>query len=271
VGDENGQAELDRVRRRLERERQIRIEAEAIAERATARLYEADRLKSAFLGTVSHELRTPLTAIVGFGDVLCRQWDALDDAKRLDFVERVQRNATVLQTLIDDLLDFTRLDRDHFSLTLCNLSLSALVPKVVDQLAVELARHHVDVEVEDDVWTLADEVAVTRVLTNLLTNAARFAPEHSTIQVMVASREGQAVLTIEDEGPGIPVDERALVFERFYRGRNAATAQVHGTGIGLAVVKELTERMHGSVTVGEGRLGGACFLVFLPLSAPIGT
>src|SRR5437879_4551620 len=139
--DDALRAELDRVGRRLQRERETRLEAEEIAERATRRLYESDRLKTNFLETVSHELRTPLASITGFADLLTRSWDTLDDGQRRDFLSRIQRNGAVLHTLIEQLLDFTRLDRDRFKPITTRISLSDQVPEMIDQLGVILEQH----------------------------------------------------------------------------------------------------------------------------------
>lgn len=267
IDDAALRAELDRVERRLDREREIRLEAEAIAERATARLYQSDRLKSAFLETVSHELRTPLVAIIGFADVLNEGWDTLDDARRRDFVERIRRNGAVLQTMVEQLLDFTRLDRDGFRPALTQISLAELVPKIVDQLAVVLVGHRARLQVGLDVIAIADPGAVAHILTNLITNAAAYSPEGTTVTIGATSRDGWAVLQVADEGPGVPADERPLIFERFYRGHHAAVLRTHGSGIGLALVKELADQMGGGVTVGEAKGGGAIFSVRLPTAA----
>jgi two-component system sensor histidine kinase KdpD len=263
--DDNAlRAELDRVTRRLQRERETRLEAEQIAERATRRLYESDRLKTSFLETVSHELRTPLASITGFADLLTRSWETLDDAARLDFLKRIRRNGAVLQTLIDQLLDFTRLDRDRFKPITARLSLSELVPETVEQLEVILERHRIRLDIAPDVTALADALAVTRILSNLLTNATNFSPEGSTVTIRATTRTQWAVLEVADEGPGVASEEQPLIFERFYRGRSDAAMRIHGTGLGLALVKELAEQMGGRVTVGDAESGGALFTVFLP-------
>lgn len=260
-------AELDRVGSRLQREREVRREAEAIAERATARLYDTDRLRSTFLETVSHELRTPLASIVGFAGVLADMWDTADEAKRLDFVERIRRNAVVLQALIEQLLDFARLDRGGFKPVNTPISLSELVPEVVDQLGVILVGRSARLEVARDVMATADPVAVTRILTNLLTNATAYSAEGTTLTIGVTARDGWAVLQVADEGPGVPPDERHLIFERLYRGHHASVLRTPGTGIGLALVKEFAEQMGGEVMVGDAEGGGALFSVRLPTPA----
>ena len=262
--DDSLRAELDRVERRLQRERETRLEAEEIAERATRRLYESDRLKTNFLETVSHELRTPLASIIGFADVMTRSWESLDDAHRLDFLERIRRNGAVLQTLIEQLLDFTRLDRDRFKPITTHISLSDDVPEMIEQLQMVLSERPIRLNIARDVTATADVLAVTRILTNLLTNATNFTPEGTPVTVTVTTRGAWAVIEVRDEGPGIAPEERTLIFERFYRGQTEAAMRIHGTGLGLALVKELTEQMGGRVTVGDAEGGGALFTVLLP-------
>lgn len=265
AGNNGGSSdESERLRRRYERERRIRLEAEAIAEKATARLYETDRLKTTFLRTISHELRTPLTAITGFSDMAVRHWDALDDARRLDFLERIRRNSTVLRTLIEEILDLTRLDRDDAIPARSPVSLSELVTEVVGDLAVVLGKHTVRLDLDPDVTAAADPLSLSRVVSNLLVNAARYASEGTTVEVAVFARDQWAVCVVADEGPGVSPAERPLVFERFYRGDLDAVLRTHGTGIGLAVVKELTERMGGRVELDDAQGGGARFSVYLP-------
>lgn len=270
AGHDDRDGELERLRRRYERERRIRVEAEAIAEAATARLYEADRLRTAFLRTISHELRTPLTAIAGFSDVMARNWNTLEDARRLDYLERIRRNAKVLRLLIEEILDLTRVGQGNLGSNTSPLPLSRLVPAVVDELAVVSQTHLVRVDVEDEVWAMADETAVTRIVDNLLVNAVRYSPNGTVIDVAVTARDGWAVLVVADEGPGIPLSERELVFERFYRGSHDAVLRTPGSGIGLALVKELADRMGGRVHLDDSERGGARLSVSLVAARPPG-
>ncbi|MGQ0831454.1 MAG: CHASE domain-containing sensor histidine kinase [Microthrixaceae bacterium] len=232
-------------------------------ERAAAEhLREANELKTAFLNTISHELRTPLTAIAGFTDLLLGA--PLTEEQRTDYLHRVRRNANSLSTLISDVLAFARLDRGDAAMNPVELDLAEEVPLVLDQLAPLLQGFSVATELHGPARTIIDREALTRILTNLVTNAARYAPEGTTVTVAVEQRAGEAVLSVTDEGPGIPADERAHIFERFFRGATALASRVPGTGIGLAVVSELAERAGGGVEVSAPDGGGARFEVTLP-------
>ena len=260
--------ETERLRARYEREQRIRREAEAIAEQATARLYEADRLKTAFLRTISHELRTPLTAVTGFSEVLARQWELLDDTRRLEYIERIRRNGMILRTRIEEILDLTRLDQSSAALELSPVALSKLVSDVLEELAVVLDGRGMNLDIEPDVWAEADSTAVRRILGNLLVNAVHYTPVDTAITVALSTDDDHAVLVVADEGPGVPPAEREVVFERFYRGRDEAVLRTPGSGIGLALVKELTERMGGRVELGDAEGGGARFVMSLRRARP---
>jgi signal transduction histidine kinase len=234
---------------------------------ANERLAEADRVKSAFLGTISHELQTPLTSIRGFSRLL------LDDAslhvRANDLAGRIARNADALSRLIAELLEFSRLERGEVSLVLGPVELTRLVPEIVDQLETVLDRHRLRLEMEPGVMVRADPHAVTRILTNMLVNAVKFAPLGTEVLVSLTSDGADAKLSVLDEGPGVAQEDQPKVFDRFFRGSGPAAASP-GTGIGLAVVRELAQRMGGSVAVANRPSGGARFTVDLPLYAPGG-
>jgi signal transduction histidine kinase len=248
-----------------EREQALR-DSEAELRATNEQLARSDTLKGVFIGTVSHELNTPLTAITGFTQLLTQNWDSLSDEKRLEMLARIERNGRMLGGLISEVLDFSRLERGHSRLGTEPVDVGRLVADVIDQLGVVLARHRLSVTVDADPIVDGDANALARVMTNLLTNAAKFSPDGSTIHVTVGVEDGVGTVIVDDEGPGIPADERDLVFEPFYRGHGDAVIGQPGTGVGLAVVKNLTEQMGGTVMVEAGARAGARLAVRLPLA-----
>lgn len=233
------------------------------------RLEEVDLLKTEFLTTASHVLRTPLTAIVGFGSVLETSYDRLSDDQRREFIGRIAHNATALAQLVDDLLDFSRLERHACGVQLHTVDLSAALAELVEKLGDVLGAHHVDLRVTPGVTASTDRSVFERVVSNLLSNAAKFSPPASTIGVGLERHGDHAVVTVDDEGPGVPPDERPHVFSRFYRGHSDAALRTRGAGIGLSVVKRLVEDLHGAVSVGTSPGGGARFAVMLPIHRPV--
>lgn len=249
----------------VRREEEIALQQAYDHERAAAeRLRQADELKTAFLSTVSHELRTPLTAITGFTKLLLAE--AWTPEQHDDFLLRIQRNAQGLDALIGDVLAFSRLEREDVVLHPASLQLDALARSIVDQVSPTLGDRVVVVDAPTPVVCFVDPDALTRILTNLLTNAARYSAA-GPIAVEVRADGDRAILTVTDEGQGVPVEERDRVFDRFYRGQAALAGGVAGTGVGLAVVRELTERSGGCVQVVDGEGGGARFVVDLPAVA----
>ncbi|MEY2567365.1 MAG: hypothetical protein QOE35_1894 [Actinomycetota bacterium] len=237
---------------------------------ALRRLQELDRMKTEFLGTVSHELRTPIAAIVGFSGLLDAGLEQMPIEEQRDFLARLMRNAASLSSLVQDLLDFSRLGRPSFELHPEELDLGDLTARIIRQTATPDEEHRYVVDAARTVWAFADADAVERVVTNLLSNAAKFSPPQSVISITLSQQGEAAVLMVDDTGPGVAEGDRDHVFERFYRGASAAAVSTRGAGIGLAVVKDVVERMGGSVSVEPAPGGGARFVVMLP-TRPAGT
>jgi signal transduction histidine kinase len=231
------------------------------------RLRELDQLKDAFLSTISHELRTPLTAISGFVRLLRDRWGQLRDDQRLEFLERVHGNTLSLGLLVDDLLDFARLERQALNAPPSALQLDQHVATTLGQLEPVLGDHEVRVELQP-VRAMANAAALERVLANLLTNAAKFSPPDSPILVRVRLDGATALLEVVDEGAGIAPAERERVFTRFYRGESDAARGTRGAGIGLSVVRELVSQMGGTVHAEGNEPAGTRMVVALQVAEP---
>jgi len=228
------------------------------------RLRDLDRMKLSFLSTVSHELRTAVAAIEGFGSLLVEHWPTLSDEQRREFIDRIARNAGSLKRLVDDLLDFARLERHALTVAPRLVSLSELVQQTVEQLASLLEQHHLKLDIKPDVIAFTDPDAVERILGNFLSNAAKYAPPDTTITVTVEPSGSRSLVAVSDQGPGIPADERTRVFTRFYRSETEATHRTRGAGIGLAIVKEFADRLNAAVAVDTAEGGGARFVALFP-------
>ena len=231
------------------------------------KLRELDRLKMTFLGSVSHELSTTVTAIEGFAVLLATRSAMLDEERRMDYIARIRRNARSLGVLVEDLLDFARMEGGGLSMTVQPVDLSEHVPKVIDQIASILGERSVEAVVTPGVVAAADPSAIERILANLLSNAAKYTPPGTPVEVSLDRDDGMAVLCVSDRGPGIPPDERERIFDLFYRGDSKAARGARGVGIGLALVRQLVELLHGTITAEETPGGGARFRVTIPLLA----
>jgi signal transduction histidine kinase len=234
------------------------------------RLEDLDRIKNRFIGTVSHEMRTSASAISGFANLLSTRWDRLEEDERRDLVTRIDRNGQSLVSVVEDFLDFSRLERRSPASDPTPASLSELVATAVDDLVPLAPRHRIVTRITPDVIAFVDRPAVERILTNLVSNAAKYSPAGSEITVTVDPFDDAALLTVDDEGSGIPPAEREKVFDAFYRAGHEAVAGTHGAGIGLAVVKEVVDRLRARVSVEDSPSGGARLLVaFRAVSSPV--
>jgi signal transduction histidine kinase len=236
-------------------------------QQAVSRLSELDALKNAFLGTVSHELRTSITAVQGFGELLTVHWDTLTEDRRRELASRIKRQAGSLRHLVDDLLDYARLEHQSVRVTPRHVSLTDLVLDLAASMSPLVADHDVVVDAASDVAAWADPIAVERILANLLSNAGKYSPAGTTVTVTVEPQGDRARMIVADQGPGIPAEERRRVFVRFYRMSNAETVRTRGAGIGLSVLHDFADGSGAVVTIDDAPGGGARIAVDFPTVA----
>ena len=241
-----------------------------------ARSQELDRLKTQFFSNVSHELRTPLSLILGPAERLLADSDlAADDPARHD-IEVILRNARLLLAQVNDLLDTAKIEAAKLNLEYAELDMARLVRIVANSfetLAVDRAVHFIVVAPEGEVSVEIDPGRVQQVLLNLLANAFKFTPADGTVRIEMRDVPGTDAVRIEvaDSGPGIAIDQRDEVFERFHQLEGSARRKSGGTGLGLHIARELVLLHGGFMEVEDAPEGGALFTVELPLRAPAGT
>jgi signal transduction histidine kinase len=245
----------------------VRARAYDQERRSAEQLALLDRQKGEFLALVSHELRTPLTAVKGFVDTVLEHWQTLPDDRRRGLLDRASSNADELNRLVGQLLDFTRLDAADARMTPQPIVLCDTVERVLDELAPALAEHRVEIDIPARVEILADPHAFTDVLTNLLTNAAKFSADGTTIGVRSETDGTHVVVSVTDHGAGIPPDEQDRIFDRFYQSASNLPSQ-RGTGIGLAIAKRFTEMQGGRISVKSEPGLGSTFFVSFPMATP---
>jgi two-component system sensor histidine kinase KdpD len=233
------------------------------------RAAEADRLRQALLTSISHDLRTPLAAILGAAGTL-RDFDAdLGDAARADLLGTVVAEAERLNRFIANLLDMTRLESGAVAPARTPQDLAEVIASALERAARVLSHHHVTVDLADDLPMVEiDPVLFEQALFNLLDNAAKYAPEGSTVLIEARpTAAGGAAIRVVDEGEGIPPDEIERVFDKFHRVHKGDRVRA-GTGLGLAVCRGFVEAMGGRVTAGNrADRAGAAFTVTLPAPA----
>jgi signal transduction histidine kinase len=240
------------------------VEMFARQQQVVDRLRSIDELKTVFLATASHELRTPTTAIVGFSALLLDEWDDLDLVQGRMFLERVVSNARELESLIEQLLDFARLERGVRPTDDELLDLGAGIEGILAARPELAAQHRLESDLAPGCMIRGSAAAMERIVTNLVGNAGKYSPPGTRILVTVRRDAGRITLIVDDEGPGVPAEDREHVFSRFYRGHGTPVTSTRGAGIGLAIVAEYAACMAGTATVADAPGGGARFVVTFP-------
>ncbi len=225
------------------------------------------------MATASHELRTPLTSLDGMLELLedDLRADTLDLQDARLRAEHAREQTRRLSQLATDLLDLSRLDTES-PLRSEPLELGEISRAVAAEFELTAAKREVGLEVRppgEPCWTVADPGSVARIVRILIDNALRYAPSASSIEIAASRNRDFAQILVADRGPGVAARERERIFERFTRGRIAAGRQGGGFGLGLAIGRELAQRMGGTLDLLDpapvnGAAPGACFALRLP-------
>jgi len=236
-------------------------------QQARAAAEEALSARDRFLSIAAHELKTPVASLQMSAEALLRSRDAERlDVQRLDVgLRRMQTAAGRLATLVDELLDVSRLTSDQMDLVLQPIDLVGLVREVMERFEGDAEPRRIRLEAPDPAWVDADVARLDQVVTNLLDNALKYSPAPTPIQVSVTDERDDVVLTVADRGMGLDSPAADRLFEAFGRGENAEHYQ--GLGLGLYISHRIVERHGGRI---EGRArdgGGAVFTVRLPRAA----
>jgi sigma-B regulation protein RsbU (phosphoserine phosphatase) len=256
--------ELGDLSRELEEKVRLRT---AELEEANRRLTELDRLKSDFVSTVSHELRTPLTSIRSLTESLLTGGD-LPRARQEQFLGIIAQESQRLSRMIHQLLDLSRIEAGRMEWRMEELDLGEVVAQAVqthralfDQRKIAVSTGSIDCAVR----VLADRDKIIQVLTNLLSNAAKFTPPGGQVWVRTLREDSQAVVEVEDTGVGISPEQLGAIFERFHQVGDTLAGKPEGAGLGLPISREIVQH-HGGALVARSRPGhGSCFRMTLPL------
>jgi two-component system phosphate regulon sensor histidine kinase PhoR len=234
---------------------------------------QLEQLKADFIATASHELRTPLAAVYGAAQTLLRHDFALDEAGRVRFVSLIAEESDRLGRIVNEILLANQLDAGRV-----DLGTEAFDPKELVERVVDAARVHAPstITLERVIPphvppVTADRDKVRQVLVNLIENAVKYSPGGGRVEIGIEARERSSpesvVFYVKDEGLGIPQEEQARIFEKFYRLDPQMTRGVGGTGLGLYICTELVSRMGGQIWVESKEGEGSTFLLQLPAEA----
>jgi signal transduction histidine kinase len=229
-------------------------------ERMRVRLAQLDDARREFVANASHELRTPLFSLGGFLELL--DDEELDEATRQEFLVSMREQVVRLTKLASDLLDLTRLDAGRMTVEREPVDLGALAEEIAEEFGpvAQGTRHSLKVGLSGPVLADADELRALQIGRILVENALLHTPPETTVRVRAVSRGGSAVLEVEDDGPGIPMEQREQLFERFYRLEGTRAS---GSGLGLAIARELAELMKGTIEI-TSPPGRTVFALSLP-------
>lgn len=253
---------------------------------ANEELKTLDEMKTNLLSNVSHELRTPLVSVMGYTDMLLHGKVGPINEMQLEYLQISMRNVEKLVTLIENLLDFSRLHRgaeemvfDTFDLAECARGSIQIIRPVADSRSIEVTQETVSripsgddeavPEAPPTVLVEGDKSKLGQVFNNLLSNAVKFNQNGGRIDVRIAVGEDMAEVSVSDTGIGIPEDAQDKIFTRFYQCDSSSTRKYGGTGIGLAIAQDIA-RLHGSRITVSSRLGEGCTFRFsLPLKKDV--
>ncbi len=233
----------------------------------TAELEAANRHKSEFLANMSHELRTPLNAIIGFSEVLKERMFGDLNAKQIEYVRDIYGSGQHLLSLINDILDLSKVEAGYMSLDIQDFDVPAAVKNCGTLIRERVMRQRLRFECAVDPavgkWP-GDERKFKQVVLNLLSNAVKFTPSGGTVELRAKVEENWLVVSVRDTGIGISQEERAAIFQEFHQVRTVGSAKHEGTGLGLPLSRRLVELHHGTLTVESESGRGSTFTARFP-------
>ncbi|RKL63424.1 HAMP domain-containing protein [Thermoanaerobacteraceae bacterium SP2] len=233
------------------------------------RARKLEHLRREFVGNVSHELRTPLSYLQGYTEALL---DGMveDPEEKKKYLNIILDETLRLRRMVNELLDLSQIESGHLHLKKDKISLKNLIERVVKKLTPLSQKKGIKIstEFEELPLVMADEDRIEQVMINLIDNAMRYNEGSGEIRIKARKSEGGVIVSVKDNGPGIPEDELPFIWERFYKVDKARTRKTGGTGLGLAIVKNIIEVHGGKVWAKNCAEGGTGFYFSLPEDTP---
>jgi K+-sensing histidine kinase KdpD len=229
-------------------------------------LKELNNMRTEFLANVSHELRTPLAVIKGSANSLLQGDVIFDDQTRQYFLQSIDKDADTLTRLVDDLLMMSRLEAEVLEVKRKQCRLNEVVESIKDRLDNLAVNHNLEIDIPDDLSKVnIDDIRISQVLTNLVENATKFSADNTTIRITAEHRDNEIIISVEDEGNGIPPELHEKIFERFFQADGRKTGRRKGTGLGLAICRGIVEAHQGKIWVDSQVDKGTRFSFSLPV------
>ena len=222
--------------------------------------------KTSFVANVSHELKTPLTTIRMYAELLGEK-RIVDPEKQQSYLQTIIRESQRLTRLVNNVLDFSRLEQGRKEFSSEQVDLAALLHQQLDSQLMRIEAAGMQL-IRKMGWGKAliesDRDALEQIVLNLIDNAIKYAADGKLLTVELQQLKSQWVIQIKDQGPGIPIAHRHQIFAKFHRVDSSLTARQQGSGLGLSIARQLVEGLGGSLTFCPNQGGGACFEVTLP-------
>ncbi|OGO00408.1 MAG: hypothetical protein A2Y58_05915 [Chloroflexi bacterium RBG_13_51_52] len=230
-------------------------------------LRELDAMRTAFLANVSHELRTPLAVIKGSANSLLQPDVIFDEQTRRDFLVSIDKDADTLTRLVDDLLMISRLEANALEVKKKPSKLIDVISAIKDRLDNLTVKHHMHIDIAEEIPTVnIDEGRIGEVLTNLVENAVKFSEDNTNIYIKAINKNKEVLISVADEGIGIPLELHQRIFERFFQGDGRKAGRRKGTGLGLAICQGIVEAHGGEIWVESTPGKGAKFSFNIPVN-----
>ena len=234
--------------------------------RDITRFREAEELKSTFISVISHELKTPVALIKGYVGTLRREDASWDREIVQDSLEVIEEEADRLTTLIENLLDASRLQAGGIKLNLCDVDLKALAERTVERFRTQTAQHQITVSIPSDFPVIiGDEERIGQVFSNLVSNAIKYSPSGGGISITGQVQPDHVIVCVTDQGPGVAQKDIPHIFDRFYRSQDASRT-TKGAGLGLYLARAVVEAHGGRIWVEPHPGNGARICFSLPRS-----
>jgi len=234
------------------------------------KLKEVDEMKDNFISLASHELRTPVTALRGFAELALRKLKSGRVQEATEDLDKVNKSAEGIASLVNDLLDVSRIEQKRLKLEISKIELTAVLTTIISELKVQadqkgLALNYL--KPQGGLFIAADPQKLNQIFVNLVGNAIKYTQKGS-VEISHEIDGDQIKTFVKDTGIGIPAEEMPHLFEKFHRVQNEATQQIRGTGLGLWITKQLIEMMKGKIFVESIENTGTKVIVVFPQAKP---
>ncbi|MHB8600146.1 MAG: chemotaxis protein CheB [Ktedonobacteraceae bacterium] len=252
-----------RIVHEQEREPLILLAFEDITERK-----ELEAQKDAFLGMVSHELKTPVTSIKAYAQFLQKRFSQNGDEPAANSLGKMDAQLDRLTTLINDLLDVTRIETEKLQIHPTLFAIDDLVREIVEEMQRTIKTQQIMIKETAQRHVYSDRERIGQVLTNLLSNAIKYAPQTEKIQVKATASENEVTVSVQDFGMGISQEKQAQIFKRYFRVEGPAQKTISGLGLGLFISNEIIKQLAGNMTVESTPGKGSTFFFTIPCTTP---